>query len=78
MALRPSELQSAHERLLAYKGPYLGNAEFAGILGIKKANLCNKRRRGKLPVPLVKLAMGPVWSVGQVRVWLNQQESKST
>lgn len=73
--LHPSEVESALDKLMAYEKPFLGLAELAGILSISRSACSNQRRRGKLPVPHQELALGPVWLIGQVRVWLiNQQE----
>jgi hypothetical protein len=68
--MRPSEIQLALDRLLLYRQDYLGCAEIAIVLSISKTSCASRRRRGQLPVPQFELAMGPVWSVGQVRVWL--------
>ena len=74
--LHPSEVQEALDKLMAYEGPILGLAELAGVLGISKQACSNQRRRGKLPVPHQELALGPVWLIGQVRVWLIDQQEK--
>jgi hypothetical protein len=58
------------QRLVAYNKPYLGTGELAEICGEHKQVISNWRKRKKLPEPLADLAMGPVWSVGQIRMWL--------
>lgn len=56
-------------RLNAY-GDYLGHAELANVLGLSKQALHNRRTRGKIPRPLVVLALGPVWTKEQITYWL--------
>lgn len=55
------------QRLDRYKGELLGNAEFAEVLDISKQALRNRRSRGRLPKPVVNLAMGPVWRKADIR-----------
>lgn len=58
------------ERLVAYTKPYMGAGELAEICGEQKQVISNWRHRNKLPEPLAELAMGPVWSTAQIRIWL--------
>ena len=68
--MQSHEATQALERLATYPHDWLGSAEFAEVLAIKKNNLSTQRKRGKFPVPHFELAMGPVWGKENVRVWL--------
>lgn len=43
----------------------VGVAELAEMLGVSKQVISNRRRRGKLPEPLVTLKQGPIWNLAQ-------------
>lgn len=62
----------SHARILNYKQKYLGLAEVANILDIRKQTAQNWKTRGHLPKPLIQLAMGPVWSYWQIRKWIEE------
>lgn len=47
-----------------------GSAEVAEMLGISKQNLVNWRaRKPDFPLPIVELAMSPIWSRKAIREW---------
>jgi hypothetical protein len=54
-----------------------GVVELAKILGVSPACVSNWRaRHADFPKPLVELAMGPVYSISQVRYWAYEHALK--
>lgn len=47
----------------------LGIAELAARLGAKPETVAQWHRRGKLPPPDARLAMGPVWTETTIVAW---------
>lgn len=60
------------KRAREYDQMFLGLGEFAYIVGMSKQALSNriKRKPFSYPKPMQRLAMGPVWSIMQIRDWL--------
>ena len=54
----------------------LGLAELADMLGMKKDAVIQRVRRGRLPVPDLRLAAGPIWKAETIRPWLKEQEAR--
>ncbi|WP_354163801.1 MULTISPECIES: hypothetical protein [unclassified Bradyrhizobium] len=61
----------ALDRLNKYEQPYLGLSELSEIVGISKGTAHGRMKRNKLPEPMVKLAMGPVWTKESIWDWLS-------
>lgn len=47
-----------------------GLTEIAREVGVSRQAIHQQLQRGSLPKPVAQLAMGPVWTEGQVRKWL--------
>jgi predicted DNA-binding transcriptional regulator AlpA len=49
-----------------------GIAEIAQALGVSRGLVAQWYRRGKLPEPDARLAMGPVWTAATIEPWIRQ------
>lgn len=49
----------------------VGLHEAAELLGITKSALSERRRVGRFPDPIVKLACGPIWQRAQIEAYGN-------
>lgn len=47
----------------------LGVAELAARLGVSQTAVSQRLRRGALPPPDARLAMGPVWTEATIAAW---------
>lgn len=55
------------EELLARREELFGVSEVADYYGVSKQVIANWQVRGKLPLPIVKLKMGPIWYKSQLK-----------
>jgi len=51
-------------------GPFVGIAEIAKALGVSRGLVAQWYKRGKLPEPTARLAMGPVWTAEAIDPWI--------
>lgn len=51
------------------------NAEVAAALGVSKQTVWNWMNRPgwNFPAPIVRLAMGPIWNMEEVRTWSSER-----
>ena len=58
------------ERKTAWGGALYGEYEVARSLGVSPGLVAQWFKRGKLPEPTARLAMGPVWNASAIEPWL--------
>jgi len=51
----------------------VGVAEIAALAGVPRNTAAVWMKRGKLPKPVVTLAMGPVWLKTDITAWLKRR-----
>lgn len=54
-------------------GDLYGVAEIADELGVSRVTVAQWLKRGKMPAPDARLAMGPVWKARTIRPWIKRK-----